>query len=182
MLRSIKYLAFISIAMAIAAVLFIYSGWYDIGADTRHNKLTYWALETLRDNSVAKASTDIEVPTDLATSARILRGGPDYNEMCLSCHLSPNKSETDFTKGLYPAPPDLTKKTMLGLNEQQVNQRHFWIIKHGIKASGMPSWAPEHDDQRIWDLVAFISKLPQLSPVQYQILTSRNGEESAHAH
>ena len=57
----------------------------------------------------------------------------------------------------------------------------FWIVKHGIKASGMPSWGPTHDDQRIWAMVAFLQKLPQLTPEQYQILTARD-ESNASPH
>ena len=178
----IKNLTLLLIAVGIAFVVFIYSGWYDIGADTRHNKLTYWALETLRDNSVARAASEIQIPADLDSSARLLRGGPDYNEMCVSCHLAPGKSSTDFTKGLYPSPPNLTEIPEGTLTEAQHDQRRFWIIKHGIKASGMPSWAPGHDDQRIWDMVAFLKQLPELSPEQYQILTSRGEGKRGHAH
>jgi cytochrome c553 len=129
----IKNLALLFIVVVTAILVFIYSGWYQIGADTRHNKLTYWALETLRDHSVARAASEIQRPADLESSARLLRGGPDYNEMCVSCHLAPGKSSTDFTKGLYPKPPDLTRKPSKTLNEKQLAQRRFWIIKHGIK-------------------------------------------------
>jgi cytochrome c553 len=181
-LRLIKFLTLSLIAIAILLLLFIYSGLYPMGADTPHNKFTYWALETLRDRSVARAASNIKVPENISSSERLLRGGPDYNEMCVSCHLSPGKSETDFTKGLYPSPPNLTEIPETALTKAQHDQRRFWIIKHGIKASGMPSWAPGHDDQRIWDMVAFLKKLPELSPEQYQILTSRDTGNSSHAH
>ena len=36
----------------------------------------------------------------------------------------------------------------------------------------MPAWGPTHDDQRIWAMVAFLQKLPDLTPEQYQILTA----------
>lgn len=178
----IKNLALLFIVVVTAILVFIYSGWYQIGADTRHNKLTYWALETLRDHSVARAASEIQRPADLESSARLLRGGPDYNEMCVSCHLAPGKSSTDFTKGLYPKPPDLTRKPLKTLNAKQLAQRRFWIIKHGIKASAMPSWAPNHDDERIWDMVAFIDRLPELTIEQYQVLTERGPGSSNHHH
>ena len=50
--------------------------------------------------------------------------------------------------------------------------RIFGVIKHGIKASGMPAWGKTHDDQRIWAMVAFIKQLPTLTPNQYQVLTA----------
>jgi mono/diheme cytochrome c family protein len=43
-------------------------------------------------------------------------------------------------------------------------------VKHGIKATGMPAWGVTHDDELLWDVVAFLRKLPDLSPDQYQAL------------
>lgn len=162
---------------------YLYSGLYPIGADTPHNKLTYWALETLRENSVARAAKAIPVPVDLATPSRLLAGGPDYNEMCSGCHLRPGRAQSDFTQGLYPAPPNLTRSA--SEREADIAQRrreHFWIIKHGIKASGMPAWGPTHDDERIWNMVAFLERLPELTPEQYQILTARDEEDGGGHH
>ncbi len=88
--------------------------------------------------------------------------------------------------GLYPAPPDLTSHNEAHDEEhggfEAAARRQFWIIKHGIKASGMPAWGLTHDDQRIWAMVAFLQKLPELSEMQYQILTARGEDDSDHAH
>ncbi|MHB8721984.1 MAG: c-type cytochrome [Steroidobacteraceae bacterium] len=40
----------------------------------------------------------------------------------------------------------------------------FWIIKHGIKMSAMPAWGKSLDDAAIWDIVAFVRQLPQMTP------------------
>ena len=47
------------------------------------------------------------------------------------------------------------------------------MIKHGIMASGMAAFGPTHDDDRIWAMVAFLQKLPEPTPAQYQIITTR---------
>jgi mono/diheme cytochrome c family protein len=162
--------------MVFGAVAFIYSGLYPIGADTPHFRATHWLLETLREQSIARAASDLVVPEDIETSDRLLAGGADYNEMCSSCHLKPGKTSSDFSLGLYPAPPNLAlndDQHRYSDNEEDADKRRFWIIKHGIKASGMPSWAPGHDDERIWNMVAFLKRLPELTPDQYQILTAR---------
>lgn len=169
----------------VGGIAFLYSGLYPMGADVPHNALTYWGLETLRERSIERVASEIDVPDDLNTSSRLLRGGADYNDMCASCHLTPSKKQSDFTLGLYPSPPNLSLSGDedghdLHGDELYTQQRHFWIIKHGIKASGMPAWGPSHDDQRIWDMVAFLKKLPELSPEQYQILTARGDSSSGH--
>lgn len=190
----IKSLLIAAVLGLLGGGLFIYSGVYPIGADVPHNKVTYWLLETLRERSIARAASNIQIPDNLNTSDRLLAGGADYNDMCAGCHLKPGKKESDLTIGLYPSPPDLTAITDI-YEQQQLNkayvsenmteeaiQRQFWIIKHGIKASGMPAWGPTHSDERIWNMVAFLQRLPTLSEDQYQILTSRGSATEMHDH
>ena len=181
-MKSIKYTAIFFFAVFIGGVGFIYSGIYPIGADVPHNKLTYWVLETLREQSISRAVKGIVPPNNLSDPDRLLAGGADYNDMCASCHLKPGKVQSDFSMGLYPKPPNLSKKNdehghSHELSEAETASRQFWIIKHGIKASGMPAWGPGHDDERIWSMVAFLQRLPDLSTEQYQIITAREQSE-----
>ncbi|ACV26710.1 MULTISPECIES: c-type cytochrome [Kangiella] len=164
----------ITIGVAVVGGIgFLYSGFYQVGADNQHNGFTYWALETLRERSISRASSNIKVPPDLDNPNRLLVGGADYNDMCSGCHLKPGKVESDLALGLYPAPPNLTDTVQQIVASDEQARRRFWIIKHGIKASGMPAWGVGHDDERIWNMVAFLQRLPDLSPEQYQILTAR---------
>ena len=179
-LSCFKCLAVAAGVAAVTGVGFLYSGLYPMGADDHHNDLTYWALETLRERSVDRASSGIEVPADLDRSERLLAGGADYNDMCAGCHLKPGKDESDFTLGLNPAPPNLTQPHQGEEDLESRAQHRFWVIKHGIKASGMPAWGPNHDDERIWSMVAFLRRLPELSPEQYQVLTARGSAEAPH--
>lgn len=186
----IKSLIVTVVLVLVGGGLFLYSGLYPMGAGVPHNPLTYWLLETLRERSIARAASDIDIPADLNTSERLLAGGADYNDMCVGCHLKPGKTESDFTLGLYPAPPNLTlaadghghEHADDTENDDEAIKRQFWIIKHGIKASGMPAWGPGHDDERIWNMVAFLKRLPELSPEQYQILTARGKDSEEEGH
>jgi hypothetical protein len=36
--------------------------------------------------------------------------------------------------------------------------------------SGMPAWGVMHNDELLWDIVAFLGKLPELTADQYQTL------------
>jgi mono/diheme cytochrome c family protein len=59
----------------------------------------------------------------------------------------------------------------LAQEEMQPAQRAFWIVKHGIKMTGMPAWGKTLDDAAIWDIVAFVRKMPAMSPETYQDLS-----------
>ena len=172
-MTSIKALVLTAIVGACSVFAFLYSGLYPMGADNKHFAVTYWALETLRERSIARAIRDIQVPS-LNDPQQLLTGGQDYNAMCSGCHLQPNKINSDLSLGLYPQPPNLSLEPTKGLygDANARAARHFWYIKHGIKASGMPAWGMTHSDERIWAMVAFIQRLPSLTPEQYQILTA----------
>ncbi len=172
----------ISIVLIIISGLgFILSGVYPMGADVPHNRFTYWALETMRERSISRSANRIIVPTDLNDSDRLLQGGADYNDMCASCHLRPGITQSDFSIGLYPKPLNLSMSGgKYSTDETKLAARQFWIIKHGIKASGMPTWGPTHGDDRIWSMVAFVQQLPKLNADQYQILTTREDGDEHH--
>src|SRR5690606_23729244 len=102
---------------------------------------------------------------------RIRQGAGNYNAMCTGCHLTPGAGETELSKGLYPAPPNLTKETVDAAEA-------FWVIKHGIKASGMPAWGKSMDDEYIWNMAAFLQELPKLDKAQYEALVASSGGHS----
>lgn len=181
-MKKVKLWGIASLTIVLISLVFVYSGFYSVGADVPHNKVTYWLLETIRDQSIARASSSIDVP-DLDSPDLLLAGGPDYNDMCATCHLKPGTDSSDMSIGLYPTPPNLSEKDqeVTGNDRARIARRQFWVIKHGIKASGMPAWGPTHDDERIWAMVAFLQRLPDLNAQQYQILTARGeSEESTH--
>ena len=131
LLRAVLLVAF---ATTIGAVGFLYSGLYPMGADTPHTGPVYWALETLRERSIARAIRDIEAP-DLSDPQLLLAGGPDYNDMCAGCHLKPGRSASDLSQGLYPQPPNLAEASddHSHAHDPAISAaRQFWIIKHGI--------------------------------------------------
>jgi len=176
-MKTIKILLILAILGLITASAVIYSGIFPIAADEPHGKFTYWVLEQARERAIARSAKDIEVPA-LDSPDLLLSGGADYNDMCSSCHLKPGQSESDLSLGLYPKPPNLS------LANHDDNHTHddkdlqskkwYWVIKHGIKASGMPAWGTTHDDDRIWAMVAFLQKMPNLTEDQYQVITARN--------
>ena len=147
-----------------AAVVAIYAGLYNIAADVPHTQPVYWLLDTIRERSVIARARDIVVPNDLDDANRISKGASEYAEMCSGCHLAPGMKRTEISQGLYPRAPELRRGTDLTPAEQ------FWIIKHGAKMTGMPAWGITHDDELLWDVVAFVRKLPEMTPEQYETM------------
>lgn len=154
------------VILAIGAVAFVGSGVYNIGADDHHTAFVLAIIERLRERSIAVRSTAIVVPP-LDDASQVEAGGSRYATLCVGCHLAPGLTKSDLRRGLYPHPPDLAQAEIVDA------QRAFWTIKHGIKMSAMPAWGKSLDDATIWDLVAFVRKLPAMTPEQYRRLAQR---------
>ena len=121
-------------------------------------------MNIVRERSVAVRAKDITIPSDLADPKRIASGAGQYAEMCSSCHLAPGMKRSEISRGLYPRAPELRRGSSLTPAEE------FWVVKHGLKMTGMPAWGLTHDDEILWSVVAFLRKLPDLSADQYQAL------------
>lgn len=150
---------------AVGVAAFVYSGMYDIGADVPHWSSTMRMVETLRDRSILRRSRDVKVP-DLNNPQLILKGAGQYSAMCVACHLAPGITSSEIRPGLYPQPPELSKTRI----DPKIA---FWVTKHGIKMSGMPAWGHGHDDATLWSIVAFVNKLPDMTPAQYKEIVSK---------
>lgn len=159
------------LVLVLLGIGLVYSGVYDIGADDPHTRPVHALLELARERSIAMRAKDIAAP-DLEDAALIRAGAGNYDSMCVGCHLAPGVGETEMSKGLYPAPPNLAEH---GVRDPAAA---YWVIKHGIKASGMPAWGKSMDDEYIWGMVAFLRKLPQMNAEQYRAEVAASGGHS----
>ena len=155
-----------------ATTAVLWSGAYNIAADEPHWPFTHTLIGYARERSIAARMAQMRVP-DLAEPARIASGAGNYNAMCVSCHLKPGLAATELSAALYPRPLDLSR------TRSSNPARDFWIVKHGIKMSGMPAWGKSMNDGYLWGMVAFLQQLPQLTPAAYAELAETS---AGHAH
>jgi len=144
----------------VGTAVFIWSGAYNIAADDPHWPLTEWLMDAVRDRSIAENASEVVVPP-LDDESLVRSGAGNYDAMCVGCHLKPGVERSEASAGLYPAPPNLTRRRADDVAWT------FWVIKHGIKMSGMPAWGKSMDDASIWGIVAFLQKLPDMSETDY---------------
>ncbi|MHB1993130.1 c-type cytochrome [Metallibacterium scheffleri] len=155
-----------ALAVALGIFGYMWLGMYNMGADSPHWKMTVSMLTMMRERSIEKHAANIMVPGDLDDPKLILKGAGQYAAMCTGCHLAPGITDSEIRPGLYPQPPDLS--------QVRVDPREaFWVIKHGIKMSAMPAWGFSHDDAAIWSMVAFLQKLPGMTPAEYQAIVAK---------
>lgn len=99
-----------------------------------------------------------------------------WADHCASCHANDGSGDTPIGKALYPRAPDMRTADFQRLSDGEL----YYAINSGIRMSGMPAWGkPGDDDEESWALVAFIRKLPALSPEQLERMRAMN-PRSAH--
>lgn len=168
-------LTLLGLALGIAAGA--YAGAFSFAADEPHPEWLSGLIGGMRERFVARRATGIEVPP-LEDPGLLRTGARHYAAMCTGCHLAPGMADTELRAGLYPRPPDLSDDaTPAG---EAAARRQFWIIKHGIKASGMPAWGTTHDDGSVWALVALVQRLPRISKDEYEALAGKPAQGHEH--
>ena len=175
------------IVIAVAGgALFVYSGAYDVAASSPDSAFTRWLLATTREESIERRADDVVPPPEsvLNDPQTLQTGFAHYDEMCVVCHGAPGVEPGEAREGLNPKPPLLAE-----VADKISTREMFWVIKHGIKMTGMPAWGPTHDDNKIWAMVAFAKTLPSLSSAQYQAMQRKaeatedeHGDEHEHSH
>ncbi|VAW90981.1 hypothetical protein MNBD_GAMMA22-3015 [hydrothermal vent metagenome] len=164
----IKTVVFLLLVVLIGGPLFIWFGVYNIAATDKHWDITNELIKIVKERSIEVRAEDIIEPTNLSNPERIAKAAANYQEMCAACHLAPGINKSEINDGLYPKPP-IFFKAAHGTHD---NKDNFWVIKNGIKLTGMPAWGGSHSDDEIWSLVAFINKLNAMSSAEYKKLTS----------
>jgi len=148
-------------AVLAGAGVVVYSGVYDVGATSQHLQPVHSLLETTMRQSVRWRARNITAPP-LDDALRLGRGAALFRDHCVQCHGAPGVAQSDIGKSMQPAPGPLVDAL-----QRWRPSEIYWITRHGIKMSGMPAWQFRLDDEALWDVVAFVSVLPTLSPQAY---------------
>ena len=156
--------------LIVVVTVFVWSGAYNIAATVPHREITHWFLGKVRDRSISAHSKGITVPS-LKDPKFFDVGFKNYHAMCRLCHNAPGYSRTEIAKGLNPNPPDFTSKDVKMREEPEL----YWIIKNGIKMTGMPAFGPTHSEDELWGIVVFLRELPKLKPEEYNAMVKTAG-------
>lgn len=154
------------------ALLVGWSGFVSISAASGHWTLTRWFLGWTMKNAVETQAMLITKPqsVDLDDPALILRSAGHYATGCAACHGAPGVPQSPVVEEMVPGPPRLEGKIGEWSDEEL-----FWIVKNGIKYSGMPAWPAQDRDDEVWAQVAFLRALPGMTRSEYADLALNGG-------
>jgi len=116
--------------------------------------------------SVRRASPSLPSPPP-ATQQAIVAGGKLYLMGCTGCHGELGKPYAE-EQAHYPPVPQLPHT-----GSQYSEAEIAWIIKHGIRMTGMSAYGPFYNDNQLWALAAFVRRINNLSPAELQAIQAK---------
>jgi cytochrome c553 len=150
------------LAGGIVLVLAIaYSGIFNIAASAGHPAWLEWLLTLGKERSVIVNSKPVDAP-ELNLVELVPLGAAHFQGGCATCHRMPGQVLNPVYDQMLPPPPDLKIRAPMWTREQL-----FWIVRHGIQFTGMPSWSGQDRDDEVWAVVAFLEALPTMKPEDY---------------
>lgn len=152
-------------------LLVAWLGLYNVAASEGHLAVTERLLHFGMVNSV-RARAPSASPRNLGDEALVTLGAAHFHSGCAHCHGTPGSPVDPVSLGMLPAPPDLGEKV-----GEWSDGELFWIVKHGLKYTGMPGWPVTERDDEVWAVVAFLRRLPDLDRAGYLRLARGEVEE-----
>ena len=154
-----------AIAGVLLAIMLIVSGILQFPASSPDPQGIARLVHFTFGRSVSHHADDIAPPADLAAGWRVMAGAGHYARVCSSCHGAPGLGQNPIVLSMRPRPQYLPNVV-----QQYSAPQLFWILKHGVKFSGMPAWPAVRRDDEIWSVVAFLRVMAKTGPNAYRRL------------
>jgi thiosulfate dehydrogenase len=129
---------------------------WQVNATATPGTLETQMLRRALDRSVTRQAPRLSSPLP-ATDENLMAGMKFYRDGCSGCHGTANKPSTWGTTAFYPRVPQF------GLNPpRRPDWQTFWIVKNGVRDTGMGAWGNLATDEQIWQVSMFLSRLEAL--------------------
>jgi mono/diheme cytochrome c family protein len=118
------------------------------------------------ESTLANAAKDVVIPLEAGgkknplpeTDEVVSQGQQVFLESCALCHGGDARGETSIGRHMDPPAMDLHSAHVQHWSDGEL----FWIIRNGVRLTGMPSWQSSISDDDTWKLARFIHNLPRL--------------------
>jgi len=138
---------------------FVKEGCMPANADAPPPILERWMARTSLRASIKRDAPQTPNPVAL-TDAHLIAGIKLYAQNCAVCHGAAGGEASNIAKGLYQHAPQLAKHGV----EDDPDGKIYWIVKHGIRLTGMPAFSPTLGEEQIWQLALFLKHMDSLPP------------------
>ena len=164
-------------AIMCAVIAVSHLGLYPIGADNPpgaiERVLAGRAMDVYADKHKPAGDNPVQ-----PTVAALSEGAKEYEEHCAFCHGGAKAKISPMRDRFSPPVPQLINRI-----PHDDDAWLFWVTKHGVRMTAMPSWDGVMSDDEMWKVVAFIKHsdtLPAEVQAVWQKMATEPGEIEEH--
>lgn len=144
------------VVVLLVAGIAVFAFTFNLSALESPGETEVWLATTAKKWLVARAvRTDPPPPAPAREPTSVASGYMQYGGSCATCHGKDGTEPAKLGLSMYPPAPALSHPDVQAYTDAEL----FWIVKHGIRHSGMPGFARLHSDEEIWHLVHYVRSL-----------------------
>jgi mono/diheme cytochrome c family protein len=155
---------FTAVVIIVGGIFVAKQGYISVEADQPlpafEKKFAMWAVDASADRHAPNQKNPMQ-PAD----ENLVEGAKIYLNHCAGCHGLPSNPDSQFGRSFFPPVPQFFKDA-----PDMPDNQNFYITQHGIRWTGMPAWSKTLNEQQIWTVVTFLSRIEKLPPAALKVL------------
>ncbi len=158
--------------LGLGGVIVMFPSWtHGFSARDEPMAIEAFIARRMRRHALPRGARELRNPVPLTEQA-LSEARAHFADHCSLCHGNDGRGQTAMGRNLYPKAPDMSSGGTQSLADGEI----FYIIKNGIRLTGMPAWGQDtpEDDRQSWELVHFIRHLPQITPEEVDAMKEAN--------
>ncbi len=137
---------------------YLHLGKFPIGADNPPSTVERWLADMAMDEYVDRNMPKQDNPMQ-PNAQNLIAGARLYEQNCSYCHGGLLQRVSPMRAKFNPPVPQIINRI-----PGDPDAHLFWVAKHGIRLTGMPSWAGILSDDQIWQVITFVKHSANLPP------------------
>jgi thiosulfate dehydrogenase len=158
MAKFILGIIFAVVVLLLAAIGLALLGFLPTRANVTPPKMEARIAMGALDSSVERHAPHVNNPVPV-TDDNLIEGLKTYTMNCALCHGGIDRQPSQLERSLYPQPPNLISDP-----DEDPEWQIFYVIKNGVRYSGMPAWDKSLSADDMWKVTAFLSRIEKLPP------------------
>ncbi len=144
------------ILVAVIVIILIYSAMHaSVSALPEPGSVETTLASAAKEWLIARAARGPLPPAPANDDASVTAGKSLFGMGCATCHGPDGRTPTPMGKSMYPRAVDLGSADVQEMSDAEM----FWVIKNGVRLTGMPGFANINSDQEIWQIAWFVRSL-----------------------
>lgn len=128
---------------------------FDFGALPNPGGTETSIISSLRESYIRRGARNLPASPIANNAAAVSQGRTLYSKQCAECHGADGREPSPIGASMYPRVPSLSSPDTQAMSDKEI----FWVIKNGIRFSGMPGFANINSDPQMWQLTYYLRSL-----------------------